>query len=190
MNRSRRQIWDIVKKLYIEEKMQPSDILADIKGRQYFDPSIIPTIGSIYDYLSRTGISTARLKEKRLEQARKQELIELKARLKKRRFEVAKQQILDGLNNGDFSIDDLTRDNIGRLQALLVDLTSKIGDAKSDEDKISAVKLLDRVVQTLLKARILEDRPSGKTEVSGEISLADKILNKYDKKEDSESEGV
>ncbi|KKK92365.1 hypothetical protein LCGC14_2703670, partial [marine sediment metagenome] len=75
---------------------------------------------------------------------------------------------------------------IGRLQALIKDLTDKIGNAKDDKDKFESVKILDKVIQTLLKARILEDKPTEKTE--GTVTLQDKLLSRYDEPDEVKDE--
>jgi len=186
MNRSKKILWDEVKRLYTEEKLTPRDILDELQTRQYFDPKIIPSPQCIYDYLFHCGLTKSRKNEKEQDLDRQKQLKDLKARLKKHKFEKAKQLILDGLNSGDLCIDDLTRENIGRLQALIKDLTDKIGNAKDDKDKFESVKILDKVIQTLLKARILEDKPTEKTE--GTVTLQDKLLSRYDKPDEVKDE--
>lgn len=175
MNRSRKILWDEIKRLYIDQKMEPRDIMADLQTREYFDPKIIPSPTVIYDYLHRTGLTKARKAERVLDVDRKKQLSDLKAQLKSHQFKKAKQLILDGLNSGDLSIDDLTRENIGRLQALIKNLTDKIGDAESDKDKFESVKILNKVIETLLKARILEDKATEKTEGVMAVSLQDEM---------------
>jgi len=155
--------------------MDPRDIMEDLQTREYFDPKIVPSTQTIYDYLWRTGLARSKKAERILDREHKRQISDLKARIKIQRFEKAKQLILNGLNNGDLQIDDLARENISRLQALIKDLTDKIGNATSDKDKFESVKILDKVIQTLLKARILEDKPTEKTGGTIEISLHDEM---------------
>jgi hypothetical protein len=170
-NRSRDLLWEEIVRLYLNERMKSQDIIKEIKVQEYFDPKLIPTSQAMYDRLSREGHCQARKEAIAIENGRKKELAALAASKNKEIFEKAKQAILNGLNSGDLSIDDLTRENLSCLQAMIKDLSDKIGSTENDKDKMEAVKLLDKVVQTLLKARILEDKPTEKTEGSVEVSL-------------------
>ena len=127
-----------------------------------------------------------------MEKSRKKELDDLKARLKKQKFDQAKQLILDGLNSGDLNIDDLTRENVGRLQALIKDLTDTIGNSKNNKNKLEAVKILDKVIQTLLKARILEGKDTSKEggKIEVELPAAQQLLEFFAvKKEEDKDNG-
>ena len=179
MNRSKKVLWDEVRRLYVDEHLLPADILLEIKQRAYFDSSVIPTIESIHQYLNRTGISTSRLAEKRKESQLKEELDELKKRLIQKKYDKAKALILKGLQGGELSVDDLAKENISKLQAIIQSLADKIGNARSNDDKMEVVKLLDKVVSTLLKARVLEDKPTEKVDLEVKETVLDKMRDKY-----------
>lgn len=192
INKSKKVLWDEICRLYTDERLAVRQIFDELHTNQYFDPQIIPSPQVIYDYLHRIGISQKRTAEKALEKSRKKELDDLKARLKKQKFDQAKQLILDGLNSGDLNIDDLTRENVGRLQALIKDLTDTIGNSKNNKNKLEAVKILDKVIQTLLKARILEGKDTSKEggKIEVELPAAQQLLEFFAvKKEEDKDNG-
>lgn len=191
MTKSKKVLWEEVKRLYVEEKLLPAQILVEIKNRQYFDSSIIPTVESIYGYLTRAGISTERLATKRKEGQLKAELDELKNKLLQKKYNKSKALILKGLQGGDLSIDDLTKDNIAKLQAIIQELADKIGNSKSNDDKMEIVKLLDKVVSTLIKARVLEDKPTNKIDIEEKKTIIHKMRGNYiDETLDEVEEGL
>ena len=192
MNRSKKQLWAEVVRLYTEKELYPAQILDELKANQYFDPSSIPSIEIIHAYLYRTGLATGRKKEVAEKKALREDLNELKRTLQNQRYQKAKALILKGLQGGELSVDDLAKENISKLQAIIQSLADKIGNARSNDDKMEVVKLLDKVVSTLLKARVLEGKSTEKVDVEVKETVLDKMGKRYLPKEvmDSVEEGL
>lgn len=182
MNRSKKVIWDEVRRLY-EQELTPTEILADIKDRQYFDEKVIPSVQSIYDYLYRTGLSTSRLDEKRLKAELKEELQALKQSLQKKHHQKEVDLIIKAFKEEDISIDDLTKEKIAELKVLLkelVDESRKRENGQLDIDKLQkAIKILDTYTNTLIKARVLEGKATEHIDIEEKATILDNMGEKY-----------
>ena len=176
-------MWIEVKRLYLEDNIDPRQIAEELKQNKYFDESIIPEIEMIYYYISHRGWA----KEKKQDQADQKALIEelnnLKQKLSKTRHQKQIDTLVEAFKTDELSIDDITFEKIAEMKLLMQELVNdarKKEDGKINVDKLSkAMKLLDTWTNTLIKARVLEDKATDKVDVTVKESVLDKMRENY-----------
>ncbi len=182
MNKSKRVFWELVKSLYAEG-LTPIEIITNIKDRQYFDESIIPSGQVIADWLYRQGLSTERLREKRQEAELRKELNKLKQKLQKKKYQKEVDALTKALKDEDESIDDLAYAKIAEMKVLiqiLVNDARKKENGQIDSEKIlKAAIILDKLTNTLLKARVLKGKATSRIDIEEKETIHDIMRKKH-----------
>ena len=136
-------------------------------------------------YLSRSGYSKKRKDDEIKQKALVQEIHKLKQKLQKKRYYKQVDKIVKSFREDKTSIDDVTYEKIAEMKVMIAELVrdaNKKENGQINANKIlKTVKILDAMTNTLLKARILEDKPTEKIDEAVNVSLADKLLFQYDK---------
>lgn len=182
MNRSKKILWDEIKTLY-ESGVYPKEIMEDIKSREYFDPSIIPNIATLYRMLSDGGLIKRRKQDDTDKKALEDQLRALRQKLQETKYQKQVNLLVNSLRTEESSIDDITLEKIAEIKVLMAEVVNsarKKEDGKINVDKLGkAVKLLDTFTNTLIKARVLEGKATEKVDIEEKKTLLDKMRDNY-----------